>query len=180
MESIISKELYELLWNRINNSYQLVDIDSISVRKLAILVFNNGENAVKRIICKMKAHNDAFSFVLISQACMKAKLEEMFGSECTIVEWNGNYNISLLDKLKLLKDFNEIDGFLFFSSQEIIQREMNIYEIGYEWNKINSCKIYSCIYDQNICHYTNIADLYLGLRLYSDIENMLERFMNYL
>lgn len=175
MKDVISKESYEALWNRINNSYRLVDIDSISVHKLAILVFNNGENVVQKIIHKMKAHQDDFSFVLISQACMKERLVKMFGNECPIVEWNGNYDISLLNKLKLLKEFNDIDGFLFFSVEEIYQREMNIYEIAYEWNKINSCMIYSCIHEQNICYYTNIADLYQGLNLYIEIENMLDQ-----
>lgn len=170
----LNKEFYEDLCSTLESCVQMVSYRELRKCRNMIVIGTNVKNKFSRFYEYLLNENPTINLFFVCQKQMIEYMTGLVGTNNNFFEWNGKYSLETLNMLKDKINLNEIDSFLYFSTEPLNLKDINIIQIANELEKQNNIRVY-CVDNAKELYLCKKLDLCnIGLILYEQINSYIE------
>lgn len=170
----LNKGFYEDLCATLEACVEIVNYQDLRKCRNMIIVGTNVKTKFCRFYEHLQEENPAINLNFVCQKQMINYITTLIGTHNKLVEWNGNYSLDTLGMLEKKINLNEIDSFLYFSTEPLNLKDINIMQIADKLEKQYNTRIYCVDHAMELYLCKNLDLCHTGLKLYELINNYIE------
>ena len=168
-----NKSFYMDFIQSLKRGFIEVDLEEFKDKKI-VLLGTNLTSEFDRFIVRLG--DDGRIKKLILQKKMLIHIKNRWDGKFLLHEWNDNYSSKMIKDESMEEAFIDADYLIFFSAHHWNLRDLNIIELGMEFEEKYGGKL--CCYDFSegkLYRYKYIEQYYEGIQLYQRINNYMEK-----
>lgn len=167
---------YDEFYALIEQCVHRVDYKAFAAMNKIMVVVINEEKRFLKYINHVTVINPKIEFVLVTQPSMKNLVAQKFSEQHQIIDWQGKYTVGLVDAVGSVTGINSLDGFLFFSEQEMNMRDNNFMQIAERMHEQGNVglRVFGNTIGDEIFEYRNIGFYNQAVKVYKEMNQLIE------
>ena len=152
-----------------------VDCDDVNAMD-CVVIFATRLSGLTKYMINIVKKNKNTKIVLVTQDFMYETLKNDISQQDEVIIQTGGYSVEVVKKILDNGKIGNVSGVIFYTLQKYDLGNINILDIASKLNK--NINVYGITKDKEIYEYSNLEYYLLGLKLYLDIDNYIDKSLD--